>query len=111
MSGIIYVIHPALPRAAGDALGYDKVLTEDIEVDEETTKFDLLRKLESWWGGRWPETPKGYYRWRERALDFYRYYETERSRFLSPARREYVVHHWLFSFEDIQSFLPDKMVK
>lgn len=99
MGFMIWVHHEALPAKPGK-LGFDKVGSDDIGVDEITGRDDVLRALESWWSERlYPYQ-----------LNFYEYHETFRSYLAQPEKREFVVHHWNLTEEQISGILPDSMV-
>lgn len=99
MSFMIWVHHEALPAKPGK-LGFDKVDSDDIGVTEITGRDDVLRALEGWWPGRlYPYQ-----------LNFFEFYETYRSYLTQPDKREFVVHHWNLSEQEIESILPPEMV-
>jgi len=99
MSFVIWVHHEALPAKPGK-LGFDKVLSDDIDVTEITGRDDVLRALENWW----PERLYPYH------LNFYEYHETFRSYLVQPETKGFLVHHWNLTEQDVESILPPEMV-
>lgn len=99
MSFMIWVQHEALPAKPGK-LGFDKVESDDIGVDEISSRDDVLRALEAHW-------PARFYLYQ---LNFYEFNETYRSYLAQPEKREYLVHHWSLTEADVQSILPPEMV-